>query len=445
MRFLCFGVSTIRGQLMIVVMLAVFSVIITGRLIESISNFDYNDIADVDLIGQRALTLAYLLDTADEDERRRIVSRSAEVGIDIEVLTREQFEKLPGPEGMRSNFGALLSFLFPTDEALPRGAKVSMIGKKPMLVLPINDMEVLLYRSFPDSILTQDFTGAMLYYTLSFLTLSLLFSIFGMRFLTAPLMAISNKISDTELFLSQNTPLPEAGSVEIAGLARALNEMRTRIHDMMRTRTAMLRSVGHDLRTPLTRVRLRAERIEDASVREQILSDIQHINAMIDITLDYLRDDRGKERPERTDLASIMQTICDDFSDVGATISYTGPGRLIWLCKPTALTRAITNLCENGIKFGGDVELILIQRPNFIRIEVRDHGPGIPEQFRQRVFEPFFQLNSARTKKDGQAGFGLGLSIVEEIVRDHGGNIEFDNNVPNGLVVRLTFSFPVTS
>lgn len=443
MRFPSFAVKSIRSQLMLVVVLSVVSVITSGRLIERMNMFDYDDVVNVDLIGQRALTLAYLLDGAGAEERQRVISRSADVGIDIEIISKEAFLALPASDGIRAKVGNFLAYLFPPDETLPEDTEILIVNQRPMLSVPINENEFLLYKTYPNSIFTHDLTGQMMYYLLSFLTLGVLFSLFAIKFLSGPLVDISGKIKDTEAFLSHSTPLPEKGSEEIVDLARALNNMRTRIHDMMRSRTAMLRSVSHDLRTPLTRVRLRLDRITDTVVRDQILADIQHINAMIDVTLDYLRDDRGKEVVERTDVASIMQTICDDFSDIGAKISYAGPGRLIWPCRPMALTRAVTNLCENGIKFGEEVEMALSVTQQHLVVEVRDIGPGIPELFRQRVLEPFFQIDAARTKKSEQTGFGLGLSIVDEIVRDHGGRLEFDTNEPTGLVVRLVLPKPL--
>jgi signal transduction histidine kinase len=440
MRFPSFAVKSIRSQLMLVIVLSVVSVITSGRLIERLNMFEYDDVVDVDLIGQRALTLAYLLDGAGAGERQRIISRSAEVGIDIEIISKAAFHALPASDGIRAKVGNLLASLFPPDETLPDGTEILIVDQRPMLSIPINKDEFLLYKTYPNSIFTHDLTGQMMYYLLSFLTLGVLFSLFAIKFLSGPLAEISAQIKDTEAFLSHSTPLPEKGSEEIVDLARALNNMRTRIHDMMRSRTAMLRSVSHDLRTPLTRVRLRLDRIKDTVVRDQILGDIQHINSMINVTLDYLRDDRAKEAYERTDVASIFQMISDNFSDVGVKVMYSGPSHLTWICKPMALTRAITNLCENGIKFGNEVEMTMSLTQAALVIEVRDTGPGIPELFRQRVLEPFFQVDGARTKKGEQTGFGLGLSIVDEIVRDHGGRIEFDNNIPTGLVVRLVFA-----
>lgn len=434
-----FGVKSIRKQLMLVIVIAVASVIVSGRMIEQANPFKHEDVVDVDLIGQRAVTLSYLLDTANTNQRQHIIDRSAEVGIDLEIIKSYDLNRLPEPEGFRSKLGAFLAHMFPPDDALPNGARVRIINQRPVLTMPINKDEVLLYRAFPNSIISQDFAGALLYYLLSFITLSVLFSVFAVRYLTTPLTEISSQIGDTEAFLSQKTPLKENGSLEIARLARMLNDMRARIQDMIRNRTDMLRSVSHDLRTPLTRIRLRVERIGDTVLREQILTDIQQLNAMIDSTLDYLRDDRGNETVERTDIASIMQTICDDFSDVGAKISYSGPVRLIWHCKPMAITRAIANLCDNGLKFGSEIEMTLIGTSQSLCIEVHDNGPGIPEEFKQSVLEPFFQIDAARTKKSKLSGFGLGLSIVDEIVHDHAGRIELEDNVPQGLTVRLIF------
>lgn len=422
---------------MFVAVFAIGFVIVAGQVIERVDTFDYADVVDVDLIGQRALTLAYLVDGADDAQRQNIIARSAEVGIEIEIVKRDALERFPPPEDLRSKIGAFLAYLFPPDANLPDGSAMILVGRKPMLSLPINEEEFLLYKSLPDSVLTTDVTGRILYYSLSLVILGGLFSVFAVRFLTAPLKALSGEIRNTNTFLSRSKPLPETGSLEIKDLARALNDLRTRIHEMMLSRTRMLQSVSHDLRTPLTRVRLRAERIGEATTRDQILADVEQINALIEVTLDYLREDCNREAAERTDVASIMQTICADFSDMGARISYTGPARLAWHCKPMALSRAITNLCENGIKFGDEVEMLLNPSDGFLNIEIRDCGPGIPEQFAARVLEPFFQVDPARTNGTGTRGFGLGLSIVDEIVRDHGGQIEFENTVPCGLSVRI--------
>ncbi|WP_457588813.1 ATP-binding protein [Ensifer canadensis] len=437
MRLSGSGVRTIRGRIMLVTIVAVMSVIFTGRLLEQFATFDHDDVVDVDLIGQRALTLAYLVRDLSAEERQRIIERSAEVGIDIEIMHRDRLRTLPAPADFRSALGTLLAFLFPPDQALPDGSKILMIDQRPVLSVPVDGDEILLYKTFPDTVFTTEFTGALLYYFLSFVTLGIFFSIFAVTFITAPLKSIALKLRSTDAFLAQSQPLEETGSAEIVDLARALNEMRSRVREMMQSRTRMLRSVSHDLRTPLTRVRLRAECIEDSAIRAQILSDILQINAMIHVTLEYLRDDRGNEILARTDIASILQTIVADFSDVGAAISYNGPAKLVGFCKPTAIARAVANLCENGLKYGTEVQISLCAGAGGACIEVRDDGPGIPQEYRQRVLEPFFMMDGARTRRSQPSGFGLGLSIVDEIVRDHRGTIVFGENEPRGLTVQI--------
>ncbi|MEO9341010.1 ATP-binding protein [Mesorhizobium sp. SB112] len=431
------GPRTIRGQIILIVVFAIAFVVTTARLLDRIDTFEYVTTADVDMIGQRALTLSLLLQGASSDDRQRIIARAAEAGMEVDIVSRQEIDALPRPEDFQSRIGRLMTYLFPPDTDLPPGASMIMYETRQAFAMPIDDDEALIYRSVPDTMLTTDLTGPVFYYFLSFATLVGLFSVFAVRAITAPLKSIAGKLQDTEAFLAQPQPLEETGSIEIVELTRALNEMRSRIRQMMESRTRMLRSVSHDLRTPLTRARMRAERIKDERVRDQILSDIAQVNTLINATLDFLRDDRKTEKWERTDIASVLQTICSDFSDMGGAIAYEGPTRLIWPCKPSALARAITNLCENGLKFATQVKMVLREDGSSLRIEIIDNGPGIPQQFRHQVLEPFFKMDAARTRGIDQTGFGLGLSIVDEIVRDHGGSIAFDDNVPQGLKVSI--------
>lgn len=429
--------KTIRGQVLLIAFFAVGFVIASGRIIDRINNSGYFAVADMDMIGQRAFALATLLDGASEEDRRRILARAQAADIELEIMAVRDVEALAQPYDWQAAVRQLLGFLFPPDAGLPQDARVILYGTQPVLTLPINDSEVLIYKSFPNTVLTTDFTSQLFYYSLATMTLAVLFSIFAVRAITAPLQSLAGQLRSTEAFLAQSEPLKMRGSIEIADLTRALNEMRARIREMMDSRTRMLRSVSHDLRTPLTRVRMRAERIADGEAREPILADVAHINALINVTLDYLRDDRKTEKSERTDIASIMQTICADFSDFGGDITYRGPAKIIWPCKPMALTRAITNLCENGLKFGTRVEVVLAEEAGALRIDIRDDGPGIPPQFHQQVLEPFYKLDKARSRAGNETGFGLGLSIVDEIIRDHGGQLAFGQNADSGLIVTV--------
>jgi hypothetical protein len=159
MRFPSFAVKSIRGQLMVVILLSVVSVITSGGLIERMNMFEYDDVVNVDLIGQRAVTLAYLLDGAGADERQRIIDRSAEVGIEIEIISKAAILAIPSSDGIRAKVGNLLASLFPPDETLPDGTEILIVDQRPMLTVPITDNELLPYKTYPNSIFTHDPRG----------------------------------------------------------------------------------------------------------------------------------------------------------------------------------------------------------------------------------------------------------------------------------------------
>lgn len=235
-----------------------------------------------------------------------------------------------------------------------------------------------------------------------------------------------------------DAPLAEAGSLEIRAVARALNEMRERIRGLIDARTRMLRAISHDLRTPLTRLRLRIERLPEDDTTRATLRDLDHISRMIDNTLTYLRDGETAGVEVVADLPSLLQTACADFADLGHNVGYEGPQRLRVACRPADLTRAVSNLIENGVRFGQTVVVRLDKADErTVRIDVSDDGPGIPAGQRRQVVEPFFRADESRR---GALGFGLGLAIVEEIVSSHGGTLQLLTNQPHGLTARITLA-----
>jgi signal transduction histidine kinase len=275
--------------------------------------------------------------------------------------------------------------------------------------------------------------------TLAVITLVILFvSAYAVRSITAPLSSIAStakafgRPGDESL-----ADLDERGPIEVGQAARALNEMRRRVRVLVDERTRMLVAVSHDLRTPLTRLRLRIERLPDGHPRTTMLEEIAIVNEMLTETLAYMREAGRAETPAQTDLPSLLQTIAAQFSDAGHDVAYAGPDRLVLACRPHALTRAVNNLVDNAAKFGSRVEVAVEAGPDRVEIEVRDDGPGIPDDRLSRVFEPFYKVDDARGQSS-PAGFGLGLSIVREIVTGHGGAVELCNRAPHGVVARIT-------
>jgi signal transduction histidine kinase len=215
--------------------------------------------------------------------------------------------------------------------------------------------------------------------------------------------------------------------------------MRHRIRKLLAERTTMLTALSHDLRTPLTRLKLRCEKLTGNDAIEAsanlMLLDIERMEQMLAETLAYLRDESQSEVLVAVDLASLIQTICTQETDLGGSIQYIGPSKLVYRCKPSSITRAVCNLTDNAAKHGTATKVCLEEMGGVVQIDVIDNGPGIPFSERRRVFDPFFKRDWSRGS--GGKGFGLGLSIVKQIIESHGGSIELRDSLPHGLDVRI--------
>lgn len=275
-------------------------------------------------------------------------------------------------------------------------------------------------------------------FTLAVITcLVLAVSSYAVRSVTAPLSSIASAARAFGRPGGDGDDLEVRGPVEIVQAAHALNEMRARVRSLVDERTRMFIAVSHDLRTPLTRLRLRIERLVEAPGKAEMLDEIAAIDEMLAETLAYMRELGQGEAASPTDLPSLVQTICAQFADTGHDVAYRGPDRLVLVCRPHALTRAVTNLVDNAVKFGAHVEVAVAAGERQVSVEVSDDGPGVAPELLGRVFDPFFKVDDARGQDQG-GGFGLGLSIVREIAERHGGAIDLVNAKPHGLRARLS-------
>ena len=233
-------------------------------------------------------------------------------------------------------------------------------------------------------------------------------------------------------------PLAEAGPAEVRAVLRGFNLMQARLRRFVDDRTSMLAAISHDLMTPISRLRLRAEALPAGEDRARMLADLDLMDRMVAATLDFARDDVAAERRQRLDLASLVQAICDecgaDESDGVERARYLGPDYLEIVAAPLALSRALRNVVENAVKYGGRAEVVLGLGSAGAEIAVCDAGPGIPEAELDRVFEPFYRLDRARDA----GGSGLGLAIARNVLRAHGGEISLENLPGGGLRARLT-------
>lgn len=234
----------------------------------------------------------------------------------------------------------------------------------------------------------------------------------------------------------QSTAIAETGPREIRQVIETFNAMQAQIHKFVAYRTTMLAAISHDLRTPLTRMRLRGEFIEDEEQQEKLFHDVDEMQAMIDGALAFFRDNAANETPTTFDLPGVLNTIANDYADQDIDIRYIGPAHTICWGRPFALKRAFTNLVENAIKYATPPEIELSCENETVAVEIRDRGPGIPPNALDRVFDPYYRLDKSRNPASG--GFGLGLTAAQAIVRDHGGDILLVNRPEGGLKVRVT-------
>lgn len=236
-------------------------------------------------------------------------------------------------------------------------------------------------------------------------------------------------------------PLPEAGPQEVRQAAASFNTMAARIKRFVADRTEMLAAIGHDLRTPITRMKLRAEFVDDPEQRVKMLADLDEMERMIAATMAFARDDAAAEPPAALDLGVLLRTVADEANDVAGheAVTVEAPPHLAVQARPIAIKRALSNLVSNAVAYAGECRLRL-SGPNAgaLRIDVEDEGPGIPEAEIERVFQPFHRVERSRSRDTG--GTGLGLPIARNIFRAHGGDVTLANRAPKGL--RATVTLP---
>lgn len=225
-------------------------------------------------------------------------------------------------------------------------------------------------------------------------------------------------------------PLPERGPDDIRQMTEAFNLMQARLQRFVDDRTRMLAAIGHDLRTPITSLRLRAEFVSDPELQERMLATLDEMQTMTEATLAFAREEATQEPTRNVDLTALVGSLCDDLADLGLDVKFSGTSRIRYRCRPDALRRGIRNLIENAVRYGERARVSLERRKDSLAILVEDDGPGIPDEALEQVFVPFFRLEHSRNRETG--GVGLGLSIARAIARHHGGDIVL-TNTPRGL------------
>ena len=263
-------------------------------------------------------------------------------------------------------------------------------------------------------------------------------ALFLVRRFTKPLATLTQAASKFGNGL-QVEELEEKGPADIRQAIRSFNAMQREVRDEVKRRTQMLASVGHDIRTPLTALRVKAELLEQDEAREEFIASIEKMERITASALDYVRGESRSESKQYVDLRALIESECSEFEELGKKTRFKGEYKLHYHCRPIALARAIRNLIDNAIKYGGSADVELVKGNEYIEIWIVDEGPGIPRDKIADVFDPFTRLSEARESEQG--GLGLGLAITKAIVDGHDGILRLEPNEPRGLqaIIQLPF------
>ena len=252
----------------------------------------------------------------------------------------------------------------------------------------------------------------------------------AVRALTRPLAVLADAAGELGRDI-RRPPLAETGPLEVRRAARAFNTMQDRLIRYIEDRDRILAAVSHDLKTPITRLRLRTELLDDSPLREKFQADLDDMQRMAQTSLDFLRGGEDGEPMAALDLNALLESLQEDAEDASREVRITGAARQSLPCRPLALKRCLTNLVDNALKYGQRAEIAVADGPARLKLIVRDHGPGIPAMELEKVFEPFYRLEGSRSRDTG--GSGLGLGIARNIARAHGGELTLRNHPQGGL------------
>ena len=436
--------ASLAGRTALVLLLGLILVQVAGLTIHALDRVDLQRFQQAREISARSFALWRAMLQTPPDRRAALLADTdlpggLRVSLDEEPTARPGY---PPPEPMLRliRVDALMGG---PPRLRPRELWVSGAGRPGVMVASLRfpDQGWLNFRiemGPPRPWHSETFLIAFVLMTLA----AVLLTLWAVRRLTRPVTALA--AAAERLGRDVNAPpLPEGGPSEVATAARAFNTMAGRIRRFVGDRTQMLAAIGHDLRTPITRLRLRAEFLEDEEQRRRMLADLDEMEAMITATLAFARDEAAAEPAVPLDLAALCRTVLDEAADArpeaAERVSYAGPERLVARGRPVALKRAVANLVNNALSYGGAARLRLLPPDaggQGVRLLVEDDGPGVPPAELEAVFQPFRRLEASRNRETG--GVGLGLPIARNILRAHGGDVVLRNRTNGGLSAEAT-------
>ncbi len=399
--------------------------------------------------GERIATIWRLAEKASQAERRRIVELADRPKLHVTLSQESAIEDQQGSDWQANvlrnsliahlgNDGKRGFRLRHMDEVsaeswqrhLRQGHQDNKLGEVLMASLQLGDGSWLNFAApveSPEPFWSLRFALSMAVMLLAVGVLSALV----VRYLTRPLAKFARAAQRLGTDVKA-PPISESGPAEVRQATRAFNEMQDRIRRFVEDRTQMLAAISHDLGTPITRLRLRAEFIEDEEQQKKMLADLDDMEKMVFSALSFTRDEAACEPHALVDLRTLLQRACDDMADAGHAVTLSTENNAVpYGCRPAALRRALSNLIDNAVKYGREAHVSLKNDEQGVSIRIDDCGPGIPEELQEDAFKPFRRLEASRSRETG--GTGLGLTVARTIIRAHGGDITLTNRSEGGL------------
>jgi signal transduction histidine kinase len=387
-------------------------------------------------LADRAAATVPALDAAAPDARPAILAKAQADGLTAALVSADQVGDASPPVPIAATLAQRLGPERPVRTGAEPGHDVHGNPETNRMDVRLRDGQWVRFTlASPSSgtVWPDQFVGHMLLTLAAVVAISLLV----VRQATRPL----GHLADAADALGQNLdapPLPVAGPVETQRAARAFNGMQERLRRLVAERGRALAAVSHDLRTPLTRLRLRADLIEDAALRRHIERDIDEMQSMIDATLQYLRDLRDSEAPRPIDMNALLESLAEDERSLGRDVTVTGQAMSPYFGRLLALKRAVGNLVNNAVKYAGAAQMRIEDSPDHMQLIVEDEGRGMAPEDLARATEPYFRVDESRSRETG--GVGLGLAIAKDIAALHGGSLELTNRPGGGLRATLTLA-----
>ena len=395
---------------------------------------------------ERAEQLLLAMDALPAANRDAFLATAPRLGLRVTTLPAEASN-----EGPRSAYAAALSerlgktfhvFSLPPESegclSLP-AETTALKGTCEELIIKLHDSTTLRLTVLPPRGPLPPLRPDFIFYLFLFLSSIAVLAFLVSRMTVKPLRQLAQ--AATDLGKDINRPaLPEVGTTEILQATKAFNSMQGRIRQHIQQRTHMLAAITHDLQTPLTRLRLRLEKVSDTELRDKLIGDLSAMQTMVKEGLDLARSMDSNESLRPLDLDSLLDSVCADAADAGQEVSFNGKSGITVMARPQALRRCLTNLIDNAVKYGHHAKVSLETSSDtgikLMHVLIRDGGAGIPADQLQKVFEPFYRTETSRSRDTG--GTGLGLTIAQNIAQQHGGSVQLANLSEGGLEVKLT-------